>query len=151
MGFIITNMSAKPEGIVHFYNGRGTAEQWIKEGKYALNWTRHSFKRFVSNQVRFWLFVLAYRGFCKSHYIDGKEDEFFTTAPYSSVPCRFAGTMKPFPPKGAREVIVPQHYPVPSGGRMSEEHGVPARTKYLRGRLKGVLFIKFDFCKRLTQ
>ena len=22
--------------VVHFYNGRGTAEQWIKEGKYAL-------------------------------------------------------------------------------------------------------------------
>ena len=38
VGFIVTNMSAKPEGIVHFYNGRGTAEQWIKEGKYALNW-----------------------------------------------------------------------------------------------------------------
>ena len=38
--FIVTTMSAKPEGVVHFYNGRGTAEQWIKEGKYALNWTR---------------------------------------------------------------------------------------------------------------
>jgi hypothetical protein len=59
-GFIATNMSAKPEGIVHFYNGRGTAEQWIKEGKYALNWTRLSCKRFVSNRVRLWLFVLAY-------------------------------------------------------------------------------------------
>jgi len=46
--------------VVHFYNGRGTAEQWIKEGKYALNWTRLSCKRFVSNQVRLWLFVLAY-------------------------------------------------------------------------------------------
>ena len=51
---------AKPEGIVHFYNGRGTAKQWIKEGKYALNWTRLSCKRFVSNRVRLWLFVLAY-------------------------------------------------------------------------------------------
>jgi len=60
VGFIVTNMSAKPEGIVHFYNGRGTAEQWIKEGKYALNWTRLSCKRFVSNRVRLWLFVLAY-------------------------------------------------------------------------------------------
>jgi predicted LPLAT superfamily acyltransferase len=36
------------------------AEQWIKEGKYALNWTRLSCKRFISNQVRLWLFVLAY-------------------------------------------------------------------------------------------
>ena len=32
VGFIVTNMSAGPEGVVHFYNGRGTAEQWIKEG-----------------------------------------------------------------------------------------------------------------------
>tara|TARA_B100002003_G_C14104531_1_gene531277 strand:- start:251 stop:1582 length:1332 start_codon:yes stop_codon:yes gene_type:complete len=60
VGFIVTNMSANPEGVVHFYNGRGTAEQWIKEGKYALNWTRLSCKRFVSNQVRLGLFVLAY-------------------------------------------------------------------------------------------
>ena len=36
MGFIVTNMSAGPEGVVHFYNSRGTAEQWSKEGKYAL-------------------------------------------------------------------------------------------------------------------
>ena len=60
VGFIVTNMSAKPEGVVHFYHGRGTAEQWIKEGKYALHWTRLSCKRFVSNQVRLGLFVLAY-------------------------------------------------------------------------------------------
>ena len=46
--------------MVHFYNGRGTAEQWIKEGKYALNWTRLSCPHFVSNQVRLALFVLAY-------------------------------------------------------------------------------------------
>ena len=59
-GFIVTNMSAGPEGVVHFYNGRGTAEQWIKEGKYALNWTRLSCHRFVANQVRLALFVLAY-------------------------------------------------------------------------------------------
>jgi len=60
VGLIVTTMSAKPEGVVHFYNGRGTAEQWIKEGKYALNWTRLSCKRFVSNQVGLWLFVMAY-------------------------------------------------------------------------------------------
>jgi hypothetical protein len=60
VGFVVTNMSARPEGVVHFYNGRGTAEQWIKEGKYALNWTRLSCHRFVANQVRLWLFILAY-------------------------------------------------------------------------------------------
>ena len=41
-GLIVTNMTAGPEGVVRFYNGRGTAEQWTKEGKYALNWTRLS-------------------------------------------------------------------------------------------------------------
>jgi hypothetical protein len=60
VGFIVTNLSAKPEGVAHFYNGRGTAEQWIKEGKYALNWTRLSCHRLVANQVRLHLFVLAY-------------------------------------------------------------------------------------------
>ncbi len=60
VGFIVTNLSAKPEGVVHFYNGRGTAEQWIKEGKYALNWTRLSCHRFVANQVRLQLFIMAY-------------------------------------------------------------------------------------------
>ena len=60
VGFIVTNISAKPKAVVHFYNGRGTAEQWIKEGKYALNWTRLSCHRFVANQVRLQLFILAY-------------------------------------------------------------------------------------------
>src|ERR687892_2525127 len=60
VGFIVTNLSYPIKGIVHFYNGRGTAEQWIREGKYALNWTRLSCHKFVANQVRLWLFVLAY-------------------------------------------------------------------------------------------
>ena len=60
VGFIVTNLSYPTIGIVRFYNGRGTAEQWIKEGKYALNWTRLSCHKFVANQVRLWLFVLAY-------------------------------------------------------------------------------------------
>ena len=37
-----------------------TAEQWIKEGKNALNWTRLSCRRFKDNQVRLQLFALAY-------------------------------------------------------------------------------------------
>ena len=60
VGFIVTNLSYPTKGIVQFYNGRGTAEQWIKEGKYALNWTRLSCHKFVANQVRLWLFVLGY-------------------------------------------------------------------------------------------
>jgi len=46
--------------VVKFYNKRGTAEQWIKEGKYALKWTRLSCHDFVDNQVRLQLFALAY-------------------------------------------------------------------------------------------
>jgi hypothetical protein len=60
VGFIVTNMSAKAMNVVRFYNERGIAEQWIKEGKYALNWTRLLCKHFPSNQVRLGLFVLAY-------------------------------------------------------------------------------------------
>ena len=41
-------------------NNRGTAERWIKEGKYALNWTRLSCHKFVTNKVRLSLFILAY-------------------------------------------------------------------------------------------
>ena len=43
-----------------FTTAGGTAEQGIKEGKYALNWTRLSCKHFIANQMRLWLFVLAY-------------------------------------------------------------------------------------------
>ena len=60
VGFIVTNLALPAEGVVHFYNGRGTAEQWIKEGKYALKWSRLSCHRFVANQVRLYLFILAY-------------------------------------------------------------------------------------------
>ena len=48
-----------PEAVVEFYNQRGTAEQWIKEGKYALKRTRLSCHRFDANQVRLQLFALA--------------------------------------------------------------------------------------------
>src|SRR4051794_21432434 len=47
VGFIVTNMARPAERVSKFYNGRGTAEQWIREGKYALRWTRpscHSFR-----------------------------------------------------------------------------------------------------------
>ncbi len=60
VGFIVTNMSDKPEGVVHFYNGRGIAKLWIKEVKYALNWIQLSYMHFVYNQVKLWLFVLTY-------------------------------------------------------------------------------------------
>ena len=40
-------------------NTRG-AEQWIKEGKNAVKWTRLSCHDFADNQVRLQLFALAY-------------------------------------------------------------------------------------------
>ena len=42
------------------YIGRGTAEQWIKEGKYAVSWARLSGRDFKDNQARLQLFALAY-------------------------------------------------------------------------------------------
>jgi hypothetical protein len=60
VGFIVTNFSYPVKGIVNFYNDRANAEQWIKEGKYALNWTRLSCHKFVANQVRLSLFILPY-------------------------------------------------------------------------------------------
>ena len=48
VGFIVTNLSYPTIGIVPLLQRRGTAEQWIKEGKYALNWTRLSCHKFVA-------------------------------------------------------------------------------------------------------
>ena len=45
-GFIVTNMTLPSRSVVRFYNKRGTAEQWIKEGKQATHWTRLSCHRF---------------------------------------------------------------------------------------------------------
>jgi hypothetical protein len=42
VGFIVTNLSRPTERVVGFYNQRGTCEQWIKEGKNAIKWTRLS-------------------------------------------------------------------------------------------------------------
>ena len=60
VGFIVTNLSLPSRAVVRFYNKRGTAEQWIKEGKQATHWTRLSCHRFRANEVRLRLSVLAY-------------------------------------------------------------------------------------------
>ena len=59
-GFIVTNRTLPSRSLVRFYNKRGMAEQWIKEGKQATSWTRLSCHRFRSNEVRLQLAVLAY-------------------------------------------------------------------------------------------
>jgi hypothetical protein len=60
IGFVVTNLSRLAERVVAFYNQRGTAEQWIKEGKNAINWTRLSCRSFAANAVRLQLHALAY-------------------------------------------------------------------------------------------
>jgi hypothetical protein len=60
VGFIVTNLSRPAERVVAFYNQRGTAEQWIKEGKGAIRWTRLSCRSFAANAVRLQLHALAY-------------------------------------------------------------------------------------------
>ena len=60
VGFIVTNRTDPAKGVVRFYNGRGTCEQWIKEGKHAVEWMRLSCHALERNAVRLALFVLAY-------------------------------------------------------------------------------------------
>jgi hypothetical protein len=60
VGFIVTNLKWRSKQVVRFYNGRGTAEQWIKEGKNAVRWTKLSCRRFKDNAARLQLFALAY-------------------------------------------------------------------------------------------
>ena len=60
VGFIVTSLGWQDKKVVKFYNKRGTCEQWIKEGKYALNWTKLSCQRFVENEARLKLFIMAY-------------------------------------------------------------------------------------------
>ncbi len=60
VGFIVTSLAASSRAVVRFYNKRGTAEQWIKEGKQAVAMTRLSCHRCRSNEVRLWLSLIAY-------------------------------------------------------------------------------------------
>src|SRR6202521_3912382 len=60
VGFIVTNLPRSAEGVVAFYNQRGTCEQYIKEGKNAIKWTRLSCRSFAANAVRLQLHALAY-------------------------------------------------------------------------------------------
>jgi hypothetical protein len=63
--FIRASASSSPtwrpaERVVAFYNHRGTCEQYIKEGKGAIKWTRLSCRSFAANAVRLQLHALAY-------------------------------------------------------------------------------------------
>jgi hypothetical protein len=70
LGFIVTNLETPSRAVVRFYNKRGTAEQWIKEGKQAVKMTRLSCHGFRSNQVRLALSLLAYNlGICGGGWV----------------------------------------------------------------------------------
>ena len=60
VGFIVTNLARPVERLVAFYNHRGTCEQYIKEGKGAVKWTRLSCRSFAANAVSLQLHALAY-------------------------------------------------------------------------------------------
>ena len=60
VGFIVTNLFRSAERVTWFYNQRGKAEQYIKEGKNAIKWTRLSCRKFRDNAVRLQLHALAY-------------------------------------------------------------------------------------------
>jgi hypothetical protein len=60
VGFIVTSLARPAERVVALYNQRGTCEQYIKEGKNAIKWTRLSCRTFAANAVRLQLHVLAY-------------------------------------------------------------------------------------------
>ena len=56
---MVTNLNWHSKKVVRFYNRRG-AEQWIKEGKNAVKWTKLSCRRFKDNEAWLQLFALAY-------------------------------------------------------------------------------------------
>jgi hypothetical protein len=60
VGYIVTNLNRSADRVTAFYNQRGKAEQYIREGKYAINWTRLSCQKFRANEVRLQLHALAY-------------------------------------------------------------------------------------------
>ena len=57
VGFIVAKRTDRAKGVVRFYKGPGTCEQWIKcgrlrpRGKYAVEWMRLSCHQFKSNAV----------------------------------------------------------------------------------------------------
>jgi hypothetical protein len=59
VGFIVTNRGLPNARVLAFYNDHGAAEQHIKEGKYALKWTRPSCMRLKANAVRLQVHALA--------------------------------------------------------------------------------------------
>ncbi len=60
VGLIVTNLSRSAKRVTWFYNQRGKAEQYIKEGKNAIKSTRLSSRKFRDNAVRQQFHDLSY-------------------------------------------------------------------------------------------
>ena len=60
VGFIVTSLRWRDKKVVKFYNKRGTCEQWISPDECRGNWTRLSCHKFVENEARLKLFIMAY-------------------------------------------------------------------------------------------
>jgi len=77
----VTNLRRPVKKVVAFYNGRGTAEQYIKEGKNAVKWTRLSCTSFRANEVRLQLHALAYNlaNFLRTMALPGEVDRWSLT------------------------------------------------------------------------
>jgi Transposase DDE domain group 1 len=60
VGFIVTDLETDSRAVMRFYSTRGTAEQWIREGKRGVKMSRLSCHGFRSNEVRLWLSLIAY-------------------------------------------------------------------------------------------
>jgi len=60
IGFIVTNSKLPAGKVVKAYNGRGDVENRIKEGKNTLRWNKTSCHRFVANEARLLMGVVAY-------------------------------------------------------------------------------------------
>jgi hypothetical protein len=60
VGCIVTNMTRPAARAAGFHHQRGTAEQWIREGKNAIRRTRLSCCSFAVNAARLQLHALAY-------------------------------------------------------------------------------------------
>jgi hypothetical protein len=82
VGFIVTNLGTSSRAVVRFYNKRGTAEQWIKEGKQAVKMTCLSCHRFRSNEVRLWLSLIAYNlgNLCRRLALPARVDSWSLTS-----------------------------------------------------------------------
>ena len=115
VGFIVTNLARSAERVVAYYNQRGTAEQWIREGKGAIKWTRLSCRSFAANAVRLQLHALTRAISCGC--CDAQSGGVVVADP----PAREAY-------QGPREGRQPRRYHVPNGrgrGVMANVLGYP--------------------------